>query len=83
MTDYIIRQTAWLVAPANDPRLFGERSYRIEIDDEGGGEFVTVRDMTSHEARQVSIDCEAWPAVRLAIDSAFAEINAHEDKTDD
>ena len=83
MTDYIIRPTAWLVAPANDPRLFSERGYRVELDDEAAGEFVTVRDLTSHEARQVSIDCEAWAAVRLAIDSAFAEIKAHEDTADE
>jgi hypothetical protein len=83
MTDYIIRPTAWLVAPASDPRLFSERGYRIEIDDEGGGEFVNVRDMTLDGARQVAIEGEAWSAVRLAIDSAFAEIKAHEDKTDD
>ena len=83
MTDYIIRPTAWLVAPANDPRLFSERGYRVELDDEASGEFVTVRDMTSTQARQVAIEGEAWLAVRQAIDSAFAEIKAHEDIADE
>jgi hypothetical protein len=50
--------------------IYDERSWTIEIDDEGGGEFVTVRN-NGHEIR---IDGEEWPALRVAIDTMMREV---------
>lgn len=50
----------------------------VEIADEGGGEFVSV-DQPLGTADTFRWDPEEWPAIRDAIDNAFAEIKRHED----
>lgn len=43
----------------------------VEIDDDGGGEFVTVTDM-SDRGGKIHIDRNEWPALRDAIDQMIA-----------
>lgn len=44
--------------------IFHERAFSIEIDDEGGGEFLVIRS----DAQQLDIDVDEWPALRDAVE---------------
>jgi len=65
------RVTQLTVAPQGEP-IFHERSYRVEIDDEAGGEFVVVRSQCEGDGK-VSIDKSDWPALRDAINRMVVE----------
>jgi len=83
MTDtaYRIRPTRWLVAPDADLRIFAEYGYSVEIDDEGGGEYVRVRSHSEETAGEhsISIDTKPWRVLRAAIDAAFDEVAKYAD----
>lgn len=49
--------------------LFDERGFSVEIDDEGGGEFVVVHDRDG----EIRLNAEEWPALREAIDRMVKE----------
>lgn len=44
-------------------------SYEVQIDDEGGGEYVRIID---GEGGTISVDGETWPALRNAIEGMLA-----------
>ena len=44
--------------------IYGETTFRVAIDDEGGGEFVVVRNAEA----EINIDPREWEALRDAID---------------
>jgi len=69
---YESRATSWRVLPKGEP-LFSELATVITIDDEAGGEFVTVEQMAMTESRKVAFNPEEWPAIRAAIDHAISE----------
>lgn len=50
----------------------------VEILDEGAGEFLLVS-QPMDSLTGIRIDGEEWPAIRDAIDNAFAEIKRHEE----
>lgn len=56
------RVTRLHVMPEGEP-LFSEQAYAVEIDDEGGGEFVVVRDREG----KIRLNAEEWPALCEAI----------------
>jgi hypothetical protein len=62
------RTLALIVLPAGEP-IFNERATRVEVDDEGGGEFVVLR----QDEGKISIDPGEWPTLRAAIDRMVAE----------
>lgn len=64
---YTRRATKITVLPADDP-LFSEMATTIEIEDEGGGEFVTVAQNGRVDHGKVSIEVSEWEALRDAID---------------
>lgn len=66
------RITQLTVAPEGAD-LYDERSTRIDIDDEGGGEFVKVTQYSC--ATGIQIDANEWPVIRAAIDRLFEECN--------
>lgn len=78
--DYIIRATQWVVCPENKRAIYGERAYTVEIDDEGAGEFVTLRDVGAPHPDRFTLEPAAWPAVKQAIEGALYEIREHEGK---
>jgi hypothetical protein len=62
------RTLALVLLPDGEP-IFHERATRIEIDDEGAGEFVVLH---QHDGK-AKIDPSEWPALRDAIDRMVAE----------
>lgn len=56
------RVTRLHVLPEGEP-LFSEQAFTVEIDDEGGGEFVVVRDSEG----KIRLNAEEWPALCEAI----------------
>lgn len=62
------RVTRLHVLPEGEP-LFDERGFRVEIDDEGGGEFVVIKDSEG----KIRLSAEEWPALRRAIDRMVKE----------
>lgn len=50
--------------------IFNERAFSIEIDDEGGGEYLVIR----NDSNQLAIDDQEWPALRDAIDLMFKNV---------
>jgi hypothetical protein len=66
---YETRILALVVLPEGDGILY-ERATRIEIDDEGAGEFVTLE---QSEDRKIRIDPDEWPEMRAAIDRMIEE----------
>lgn len=67
--DIITRPVAWIVKPKGEP-IFSERSYRVDIVDEAGGEFVKV---TDGELKTISIDPSDWNKLRNAIERAVKQ----------
>lgn len=65
MTAYETRITRMTVAPEGEP-LFSEQATHIEIDDEGGGEFVKI--VQPSGSADIRIDADEWPVIRAAID---------------
>ena len=80
---FIIRPISWLVAPEDNPRIYGEHGYTISIDDEGGGEYIRIREHDGDGDRQISIDAEHWSEIQKAVGSALYEIQQYERGTDD
>lgn len=65
------RVTRVTVAPIGKP-IFSDRAFRVEIDDEAGGEFVIICANTDN-GRDVAIDPSDWPMLRAAIDQMIGE----------
>ena len=61
-----------LTVVADDKPIFDESATQMEITDEGGGEFVLVRQTGSGQA-VVRIDPHEWDRVREAIDQMIRE----------
>lgn len=51
-----------------DESIFSESATRVEIDDEGAGEFVRVRQDRDDGSQSVTIDVGEWPVLRKVID---------------
>lgn len=66
------RITQLTVAPEGAD-LYDDRSTHIEIDDEGGGEFIKVVQPCGNA--EIRIDPSEWPVIRRAIDKLFKECN--------
>lgn len=66
------RITQLTVSP-DGASLFDDRSTIIEIDDEGGGEFIKV--VQTHGSSDIRFDPEEWPVIRAAIDRLIEECN--------
>lgn len=64
------RITQLTVAPEGAD-LCDDRSTHIEIDDEGGGEFIKV--VQPHGSADIRIDANEWPVIRAAIDKMIKE----------
>lgn len=57
--------------------IYSERAYSIEIDDEGGGEFIVIRGF-SPEHDSLAIDVDVWSALRDAVDLMVKNVRAAE-----
>ena len=68
-----IRPCAWTVTP--DGTLYHKLATRVQIEDEGCGEYIELRQFRSADNDVVGVDIEEWPALRKAIDQALATCN--------
>ena len=66
--NYITRTIKWAIMPKNEP-IFSDRTTEIEIEDEGGGEFVVIS-QNQEGYGKVAFDAGEWPFIRAAIDLA-------------
>lgn len=73
--DYETRATSWHVLPKGKG-ILDELVTTISIDDESGGEFVTVAQMAMPDSRKVGFTPEEWPVIRSAIDHAISQCRA-------
>ena len=57
-----------VVKPAGEP-IFCEQATKVSIDDEAGGEYVTVsQHPNNRDLQTIAINPCEWPAIRAAID---------------
>ena len=61
---YDCRTTQFTVARKGD-RIYAESATRIDIDDEGAGEFIVL----ARDEMRIAIDPGEWPVMRAAIDA--------------
>jgi len=64
------RITRLTLAPPNEP-IFSERAMHVEIDDEGAGEFLVLR---QSDEGKVTFDPEEWPAIQQAVATLLQQI---------
>lgn len=67
MTSEFESRTTSVTVVKSGESLLSEYSTRIEINDEGGGEFLSISQPTLKEG--IRIDPSEWPAIRNAIEN--------------
>ena len=75
---FVLRAMKWILHPAGRGTI-SDFTTEIEVDDEGVGEFLVIRQPYAHaklSAGGIAIDPSEWPALRDAIEAAFREIRA-------
>ena len=72
---YHRRTLAVTVKPTTEP-ISSDRCTRIGIADNGGSEFVSVRQIAS-DYNPIRIDPDEWPAIRDGIEHMIDEIKRH------
>ena len=75
MTDYTMRVTRLTVAPDGEP-LFSDHATHVEIDDEGGGEFVVITQCGENERPgRIAIDKSGWAHIRYAVNELMGVVS--------
>ena len=69
---YEIRVTKLSVMPPSDP-IFSEQATHVEIQDEAGGEYLSIQQHHHEERTQILIDRKEWPMLRDAINFMIGE----------
>jgi hypothetical protein len=73
-----IRITRLTVNKPNEP-IFSELATHIQIEDEAGGEFISIRQWSDHaKAGVVNIAPEEWPHIKAAIEQLLPTLQNHE-----
>ena len=76
-----IRVTQLTVVPDGKP-IYDESATQVEITDEGGGEFLIIRQAgVVGRQNEIRLDDDEWPTIREAIERMIGQINMHKDKT--
>ena len=72
---------AWVMGPdgGEETRIYAERSFRVEIEDEGAGEYITLT-VQSDDEPKIAIDYTEWPELRRLINRVAKIIAARERK---
>jgi len=71
--EYKVRTTKVTITPGE---LFSEDAFEVEVVDEGGGEFITIRDLSS--GKDIRLDPGVWELVKKMTDTLFEEIKRYE-----
>jgi len=73
MTEYEITTLSLIVKPKGES-IFCERATIVEMTDEGGGAFITLRQCNDQcERGEIKFDPEEWPTIQEAIGLMIAE----------
>lgn len=72
MADYETRIISVVVAP-KDETNFSEMATIISIEDDAGGEYVTVSQVGRIDLGKIAINPEEWPTLRSAIDDMIVK----------
>ena len=79
---YTSRITQITVLPVGEP-IFSEKATVVSLDDESGGEFITVKqqmDYSSERDQTVAFDPDEWEEVKGVIDQMFKDIKDYQDE---
>lgn len=79
---YTSRITQITVLPVGEA-IFSEKATIVSIDDEAGGEFITVKqqmDYVSKRDQIVAFDLEDWEEVKGVVDQMFKDIKDYQDE---
>lgn len=79
---YTSRITQITVLPVGEP-IFSERATVVSLDDESGGEYITVKqqmDTTAEMNQTVAFEPEEWEEVKGVIDQMFKDIKDYQDE---
>ena len=79
---YTSRITQITVLPVGEP-IFSERATVVSLDDESGGEFITVKqqmDTTAEMNQTVAFEPEEWEEVKGVIDQMLKDIKDYQDE---
>lgn len=82
---YTSRITQITVLPVGEA-IFSEKATIVSIDDEAGGEFITVKqqmDYVSKRDQIVAFDLEDWEEVKGVVDQMFKDIKDYKDYKDE
>ena len=60
------RITQMTIVPTSDPRMIHEYATKVDVDDEGAGEFLLLSQIENQ--RGLRIQPDEWPVLRSAID---------------
>ena len=72
----MIRVTELTITPAGEP-IFSERGFTVEIEDEGAGEVIVVRENDAAIIGGIRIDPSEWPELRTAIETLLDGIQEY------
>ena len=79
---YTSRITQITVLPVGEP-IFSDKATVVSLDDESGGEFITVKqqmDTTAEMNQTVAFDPDEWEEVKGVIDQMFKDIKDYQDE---
>ena len=68
--EFEVRTTQWTITPKGKP-IFDERAITLSIEDEAGGEFLTIKNGGDCEHGSFRFDPEEWLVLRALIDEAI------------
>lgn len=71
---YVIRPTAMLVLPAGEA-IFSDFATKVFIEDDGGGEFISLEQITDENHGKISFSKDEWLILKEAIEKLINEIN--------
>jgi len=77
----ILRATRYTVMRSDEP-IFSEHATHVEIEDDGGGEYIKIIQSFEKEDNMVKIDPDEWKAIKSAIEKLIVEIKTLERKNE-
>jgi len=78
MADYTVTPLSYIVRPIKSP-IFAESATIVSIEDEAGGEFITIDQSGTGEYGRVAInDRVEWDAICNAVNKLFDEVRVND-----
>ncbi len=73
-SEYEVRVLSVVVAPVGEP-IFSERATIVSMEDDAGGEYVKVRQVTmdTEDRHAICLSASEWPMIRDCIDAMIGQ----------